>query len=617
MSADRRLHVLLAGVLLVGTLAVYAGVGQNGFVAYDDDVYVTANEVVRRGLTADGVRWAFGASHGSNWHPVTWLSHMLDVELYGLQPAGHHATSVTLHAATGLLLFAFLCRTTRRPWPAFLCAALFLWHPLRVESVAWVAERKDVLAGLFFGLTLLAYTHWCARPSPGRYAFLLAALAAGLMSKPMLVTTPCVLLLVDAWPLKRLQPFDRASWRRRVLEKVPLFLLAALVAAAAYLAQASGGTVIDTGGLPPVVRLLNALRSVGVYVRQFFWPTGLACFHPHAQAIEEDPVAALLPGALLSALGVTLALALAWRARRAHRYVLVGSLWYLGMLVPVIGLVQVGQQAHADRYTYLPGIGLAVIVAWGLADVVAARPRLGRPAMTLVLALLSLLLVLSARQVTVWRDSVTLFEHAVRMTRDNHRAHANLGVLHLRRGDHERALVHLEASVAILPTDRAALEALAEVRTALGLHAEALDPLEVLRAARPGDASLHARIAAVARRAGRERRALRALRTALRLGAEDPALVADTAWLLATARDPELREPAEALRLARAHRTRVGETLHALETLAAAHAATGAFEEAARLQALAVERAGPGAEVREARRRLTAYRSGEAWVDAD
>jgi len=513
---ERRRRRLLALLLAAGTLGAYAHVLGHGFVDYDDDTYVTANEVVRSGLTLDGLRWAATTGHGSNWHPVTWLSHMLDAQLFGTAPAGHHATSVLLHLAAGLLFFLFLLRAAERTWPAFPAAALFLWHPLRVESVAWVAERKDVLSGVFFVLTLLAWRRWTRAPTTGGYALAALLLALGLMAKPMLVTTPFVLLLLDAWPLER--RFGDGAWRRRVLEKLPLLLLAAASAVVTTLVQDAGGSVVSAGELPALVRLENAFASAGVYLRQTFLPTGLACFYPHAAATSEEPERALLLPALVALLVLAGLVSWAWRGRRERPFALVGLLWFLGMLVPVSGIVQTGLQAHADRYTYLPSLGLAVVLAYGAADLVVRMPILARGAAPVCALALSLLLVASARQVGFWRDSFALFGHALDVTRGNHLAHANLGYAHLRAGDAQRAAEELAASLELLEFDPGVLLNHATALLALERFEEARRVLRRLSAATPRDWRLHSKLGELAFRTGDAEGARRAFAEAVRLG---------------------------------------------------------------------------------------------------
>jgi hypothetical protein len=397
---------LFAGALALALLAavalVYARTAGHAFLGYDDGLYVTENPTVLAGLTGPSLRAAWLGFHGANWHPVTILSHQLDVELFGLRPAGHHLINVALHALNALLCGLFFWRTTGALLRSALVAALFALHPLRVESVAWVAERKDVLAGTFFFLTLLAHAAWVQRPTPRRRFAVVLALALGLLAKPMLVTVPCLLVLLDRWPLARVEP-----WRVLVREKWPLFLLALVSSVLTVVAQRAGGALQPLERLSLLERAATAVQGTQIYLTQSLWPSGLAPFYPHPALIPGAPFAPLggrTLGGLALLAGITVAVLCLRRGRPA---LWTGWLWFLGMLVPVAGLVQVGIQLHADRYTYLPAIGLALLLVFGL------LARL--PARALALGLggvCALLAVVSARQVVHWRDTGTLFEHA-------------------------------------------------------------------------------------------------------------------------------------------------------------------------------------------------------------
>ncbi len=386
---------------------------------------------------------------------------MLDVELFGLDgPGGHHLVSVVLHAGNALLLLAALLALTRSFWPSAIVAAFFAWHPLRVESVAWVAERKDVLAGTFWMLALLAYARWVRAPSRGRYLALMLAMALGLLAKPMLVTLPFVLLLLDAWPLRRWRGFAPAdgaglpAWRL-VAEKGPLLLFAAGSCAMTLWAQTSGGcTGFLAEGVTAGQRLVNAVLAYARYLAHAFWPTKLAVFYPHAAVV--DPEAARLVPALIATLVLLLVSAWAWARARSRApgsgpALLVGWLWFLGTLVPVIGAVQVGGQALADRYAYLPLIGIQLAVVFGAAELVARRPVLRPLATAAAAAALVACLVLTHRQVAVWRDTVTLFEHALVVTERNYVAHVNLGRMYGHAERIDQARVHFEEAVRLVP----------------------------------------------------------------------------------------------------------------------------------------------------------------------
>ena len=452
--------------LCLAILAVYWPVRAHGFLSYDDEIYVTANPHVAKGLDLDKIRWVFTHAYAANYHPLTWLSHMLDVELFGFDAGAHHLVNVTLHTLNALLVLALARALLASTWAAAVAAALFALHPLRVESVAWASERKDVLcASLFLG-TLLAYLRYGARPSPGRYALVLLLAALALLAKPMAVTLPCVALLLDYWPLARLErarPWRAAvpgGGRRLLLEKLPLVALAAAGAVSTWFAQRLGGTGSDATLLPFDLRLLNALSSYGVYLRETFWPVDLAVIHPLAAAVSAHPRADLFVPALLGTL-VTGAVGLAaWRTRVRFPWLALGWCWFLGTLVPVIGLKQVGVQAHADRYTYLPLIGVAWIVAGLALALVRARAALRLPVAAALGAIVVALALAARAQVSVWSDTRTLFEHALRVTESNYQAHTVLGAYLVDRHELELARTHLERAFALAPAQPDTLSAL-------------------------------------------------------------------------------------------------------------------------------------------------------------
>ena len=418
------------GVLLFLVVAgVFLPALRNDFITYDDQAYVTGNARMQGGLTWENVQWAWRSFEVSNWHPLTWLSHMLDCQLFGLQPWGHHLTNVLLHAGSALVLFVVLRRATGAVWRSLIVAALFGLHPLRVESVAWIAERKDVLSALFWMLTLWAYVLWAQRAAAGDrrawicYGLTFLALAVGLTAKPMLVTLPCVLLLLDVWPLNR---WGGASWRGRwrlVAEKVPFVALAAVSCVLTIRAQRGGGAVKALDDYSALERVANALIAYGQYLGKLFWPTRLAVLYPNFG--DQPPVAqTLLAGGVLLAVSAVAVLAL----RRGKEWFAVGWLWFLGTLVPVIGFVQVGGQTMADRYSYIPSVGLFVLVVWAVTD---ATERLPRRATIRGFAAAGAILVcgvLTSRQLTLWRNSVTLFRHTLAVTEDNWMAHYNLSL---------------------------------------------------------------------------------------------------------------------------------------------------------------------------------------------
>jgi protein O-mannosyl-transferase len=437
----------IAAVLLLSTVLLYAPVRHHAFLNFDDGDYVTENLSVRAGLTAASIRWALTSAHQATWHPLTSLSHLLDVEIFGLHAGAHLLVNVALHALATAVLFLVLRAMTGTRWASAWVAGMFAWHPLHVESVAWVSERKDVLSGLLWMLTLAGYVAYVRRPTRGRWLAVLVVFALGLLAKPMLVTLPLVLLLLDAWPLGRL---TRATAARRLLEKTPLFVLAAAVSVITVVAQQRAGAIGTLTSTPVSYRVGNALVSYVTYLRKTVWPSDLAVFYPAVSTLEVTTAA--LAAAVLAAIT---ALALRERARRP--YLLVGWLWYLGTLVPVLGLVRQGDQAMADRFTYLPLIGIFIAVAWSVESLVSLRRR---PLLGAAAALsLAACMLLTARQLRHWESSITLFTHALAVTRavtrDNPVAHTNLGAALALRGHVDEAMAHYREAIAIAPGNAA------------------------------------------------------------------------------------------------------------------------------------------------------------------
>jgi protein O-mannosyl-transferase len=420
----------LSLVLFFTTVAVYSPALGHPFVNYDDQAYIVENDHVRAGVTHSTVRWALTATEESNWHPLTWICHALDCELFGLNPTGHHGTSVFLHALNAALLFLFLLRATGERWDSLVVAALFALHPLNVESVAWTAERKNVLSMLFCLVTLVAYGWYVRKPGLPRYMTVLFLFALGLCAKPMIVTLPCALLLVDYWPLRRVKspfvdaeapPLPQHSWSWLLLEKVPLFALSAASSAITLYAQRQ--SMPTTEALPFAQRFGNAVNSYVMYLWKTFWPTHLAAFYPHE-------------GSKLSAWQVSLGMVflvaitgLVCSQRRSRPYLLVGWFWFLGNLVPVIGVVQVGDQAMADRYVYFPLIGIFVMLVWGLSDLATVRLReQSTPLLASIAAVIFFVLsLLTVRQIGTWASSNDLWSHALEVTKGNYVAEDYIG----------------------------------------------------------------------------------------------------------------------------------------------------------------------------------------------
>ena len=495
-----RRQLFIGLFLTVATLVVFWQAHDHAFIGYDDTKYVTANYYVQAGLSKEGLIWAFTTTHASNWHPLTWLSHMLDCQLYGLNPRGHHLTNVFFHLLNTLLLFLVLQRMTGVPWRSGLVAALFALHPLHVESVAWVAERKDVLSTFFLFLTLLSYIWYVARPGFYRYLLILLFFALGLMAKPMLVTLPFVLLLLDYWPLRRIKSFqltrsDRAvttrpselnsQTLRLIWEKIPFFLLATASSTVTFLVQARGGAVASLEVFPFETRLANALVSYVRYLGKMFWPQDLAVFYPHpGQSLPMWQAAGA--GLLLLVISITVV-----RLGRRYPYLPVGWLWYIGTLVPVIGLVQVGAQAMADRYTYVPLIGLFLMIAWGVADLLGSW-RYGKPALAVAAPLLlSALMVCATFQVSYWKNSLTLFEHTLRVTSHNSQVHNNLGNVLTQKGKLQEAISHYTKALEISPNYAEAHINLGVALTRQGRLKEAIKHYSAALQLKSNSAELH------------------------------------------------------------------------------------------------------------------------------
>lgn len=431
----------IAAALFFSTLIVYWRAASFAFVTYDDNEYVYHNDVVSRGLTFDGIRWAFTGVHSANWHPLTWMSHMLDVSLFGVTAGPQHVVSILIHAASTVILFIALTRMTGALARSATVAALFALHPLHVQSVAWISERKDVLCALFGMICLLIYASLARQWSLRKYLWLLIAFALGLLSKQMLVTLPFVLLLLDFWPLQRLR--NIAELRRRVIEKVPLFVLSATASIVVYFAQRS--TAVQTlAEVPFGLRIENAVLSYGRYLLNTVWPSRLSVFYPY----DFSPSAALVTTVAILLAGITF---FAWWRRRAQPYLLTGWLWYLGMLIPVIGLIQVGTQAYADRYTYLPLIGVFIALVWGVADLVAPRPALKQPLVVATAAALLACAILTWIQLGFWSDGETLFRHALAVTPENSLANNELGMALNEQQRFDEAIPFFHEAVRIRP----------------------------------------------------------------------------------------------------------------------------------------------------------------------
>jgi Tfp pilus assembly protein PilF len=581
------------GLVLV-TFLVYARVLGCGFVGYDDPDYVTANPQVQNGLTVPGIVWAFSHAHSSNWHPLTWISHMLDCQLWGLNPRWPHLVNVVFHALNAVLLFLLLRRLTLATWRSALVAGLFAWHPLHVESVAWISERKDVLSTCFGLLTLNAYARYAEQSrvhSPQSkvfYGLALVCFMLGLMSKPMLVTLPFVLLLLDYWPLGRV---TSDKWRvtgeknekpstlnpqlsTLILEKLPFFVLAAVSGAVTFFVQKNSGAVSSLAQVPLIMRLENGVASYVTYLARMFWPVDLALVYPyHPVGAGKMTLAILL---LAGVTGFVLALA------RRFRFLAVGWGWYLVTLLPVIGLVQAGPQAMADRYTYVPLIGVFIALVWSGALVAERWRQLRIPATLFAIGILAACATATARQLRFWTDTRTLCEHTLAITSDNAVAQFVLANALMEQGEFVEAADHYREALRLKPDYLDARLNLALVLQRQGKPEEAMAELQELLRADPSFSKAHDTLATLLSQQGQTASAIAQYQEALRLDPDSADAVNNLAWLRATCPDPAFRDGPEAVRLAERAVQLSGKMADAalLDTLAAALAEAGRFDEA-------------------------------------
>jgi tetratricopeptide (TPR) repeat protein len=558
------------------TWAVFGQTLWHEFINYDDPRYVYENTKITSGLSLSGIAWAFTHIHSMNWHPLTTISHMLDCQLFGLKEGWHHFTNVLLHTFAAILLFLALLQMTGALLRSAFVAAVFAIHPLRVESVAWIAERKDVLSGVCFMLTLLAYVYYTRAPSLKRYLGVALVFVLGLMSKPMLVTLPLVLLVLDYWPLSRIGGHRSGAGRQLlmpVLEKIPLIALSAVSSFVTLLVQK--GAVGWTEQLPKADRINNAVVSYAAYIWQMFWPVRLAVFYPHPE--HRLPLGEIISCLLLLICITAVAVAL----RKQRPYLITGWLWYLGMLVPVIGLVQVGWQGRADRYTYLPQIGLYIAATWAVADLTALwrhqRTILSAAAIFIIGVLSSCAWV----QTTYWRDSETLFKHALAVTTNNDVAENNLGIVFLRQGKLDQAISLLQAAVDLRPDNSPAHENLAKALLQNGQVADALIHYRKLLELQPDNIEVHNIVGTVLIQQGRIREGVEEWQKVLAIQPDNGNAMSNLAWVFATSPDDSLRDGAKAVQLAEEALRISGRRIPIIfRTLAAAYAESGEFPKA-------------------------------------
>jgi cytochrome c-type biogenesis protein CcmH/NrfG len=563
--------------LAAGTVLLYSPVRHHGFVKFDDDDYVLQNPHVLHGLTFSAIKWAFLNFHSSNWHPLTWLSHMLDVRLWGLNAGGHHLTNVLIHATTAVLLFLLLNAVTDATWRSAFVAVVFAWHPLHVESVAWVAERKDVLSGLFWVLTIAAYARYVRNRTAINYFVVGTVFTLGLMCKPMLVTLPIILLILDYWPFRRasLSPGTFLNWLHLLVEKVPLFLLAGICSWFTYVAQHHSGAIKTLSEISWQLRIANAVTAYVVYIGQALWPVRLCVCYPLPSVIS--PWTAVAATALL----VTISVLVIALARRTPA-ILCGWMWYLISLIPVIGIVQVGFQARADRYTYIPMIGLTIAATWGMSDVLKRYKRGSFVLAVIFICVSAAMLQASARQLTYWQNSFTLFNRALAVTSGNWLIENNLSNALLDQAkETEEAKKHAQTAIEIRADFAPAHVNLGIALLRQRRVAEATAQMKRACELQPNWPDAYFHLGSVLMIEGKTGDAIQQFETTLRLRPDTIHALKALAWIRATDSDPQWRNATDAVNLAtRAVRLTNYEEADILDVYAAALAEAKRFSEA-------------------------------------
>ena len=670
-------------VLALSTILIYFQVVNFDFILYDDPAYVYENQHVKDGFNVESFAWAFTAGIQSNWHPLTWLSHMFDCELFGLNPGWHHLTNLILHIANTLLLFAVLKRMTNSLWQSAFVAAAFALHPMHVESVAWISERKDVLSTLFWMLTMHAYLRYVKTPGKTNYSLVMLVFVLGLMAKPMLVTLPLVLLLLDYWPLKRFElvKADRPKFFSLVLEKIPLISLAAVSSVITFLVQKAGGAVSDMNNISLYMRISNAIVSYGTYIWKMFFPARLALFYPH-----QGPGLGFWRVIIMAILLITITV---WAVRiaKTKAYVIIGWLWYLGTLVPVIGIVQVGGQSMADRYTYIPYIGLFIVIGWALSDITAKWKQ-----QKIILAFLAITVFISMSicsllQIRYWKNSTALFSHSIDVTDDNYVAyccladvprqagkfdesialnlkaleirpgygyahiglgraynelgrldkaiehfnealksfpdhpniHADIGVAYGKQDQLEKAVKHLTRAVEIDPDSAGPHQGLGYALMRQRKFNRAIPHFQKATEIKPDSTLAYLRLAEIFSERGEPVEALKHLRIIISIDPDSAKALNLMAWIFATDHDAKNRNSSEAVRLAKkACELTSYERLELVDTLAAAYAAAGDFNQAVTIQERALRSARETQYedlIKELQERLNLYKSGKPYIE--
>lgn len=617
------IFALVCSLLSAVVILAYWSVTQNKFV-YDDRAYIINNIHIQLGPILNTLKWAFTTGLGCNWHPVTWISHTIDARLYGLNPSGHHLTNLLIHVINTILLLVLLRKLTGSLWKSAFVAALFGVHPLHVESVAWVSERKDVLSTFFWFCTTLAYISYAKRqsgtiqpksagPRPF-YVLTLILFALGLMSKPMLVTLPLTLLFLDYWPLQRLND-KNTNWKRLIIEKIPFFILTVISSVVTFIVQRDGGAVAGIYEVPLQIRLSNAVCSYIVYIIQMFWPFKLAVLYPYN--------AFSLKAAVVACAGLFLLVVsffAFYAAKRKIKYIIFGWLWYVVTLIPVIGLVQVGGQAHADRYTYIPLIGIFIIIAWGVPDILAriripAKVSIGTMAIA-SLVLISLLVIRTQDQVKYWRTQLSLFGHAVAVTRDNWIAHQSMSEIYIYRGDYKKAYEHSKIAADIRPDLNATHSALGITLICLKKYEEAVEEYRIAIDLKPNVYTDYTSISTALIYLGDYDEALHWLNLAEQIEPDNY-----LAYYLKGKMYVRMGKPEFALSyLNKANKLNKDSDVNVLLDTAQAYAKMDDFSSAIKIteQALSfIEDTGDKAKAKEEKKRLDAYNSGKVPPDDD
>jgi protein O-mannosyl-transferase len=605
-NPNRTIPFIVCLILAIITFAVFYQVHSFKFITLDDPDYVSGNPNIQTGITFKAIKWAFETNRSNNWHPLTWISHMLDWQLFGPNPAGHHLINLFFHIVNTLLLFLVLKRMTSEVWASAFAAALFALHPLHVESVAWVAERKDVLSTFFWMLTMLAYVYYVKRPNIARYLSVILFFALGLMAKPMLVTLPFVLLLLDYWPLER---FGKRTIFYLIREKIPFIVLSAVSSIITLHAQ----KVLETNQISLNIRIANAFSSYLNYIGKMIWPGHLAIFYPHYN------INLLTPQALTAALLIAGIFVFVIFLARKRKYLIVGWLWYLGTLVPAIGLIQVGNQAMADRYTYIPLTGLFIIITWGSNDLLSKWKHRKIVLAISAAAVLGAMAVCAWLQTGYWRSSTSLFEHAIAVTKNNYLAHQCLAEVLREQGKNEQAIEQCYKAMQISSNFVPTYISLGAALIGTGKSDEAIKYLTKAIQLYPKSGRAYEELGWAMVKKGKMNEAITLFEKAITLEPDNLNLINNVAWYLSTYNDDKIRNPAEALQLAkRACELTNYKKPEVLDTLGVAYALANDFSKAIETTQKALELCKSPEQKKlkeEIQNRLALYKAGKPYIE--